>query len=82
MTQPILRRTFLLTLPDGKQVRCWQKDVLKIRQDIQTHGDVYLVSDPLTGIYDRVPPDSVEGRMMAGGAARRVDGRDSTPPPS
>jgi hypothetical protein len=65
--------TFLLTLPDGKRVRCWKKDAADIRRDVTMRGTVYLIRDPETEVYDRVAPDSVEATFMEDGGARRVD---------
>lgn len=56
--------TFLLTLPDGKRVRCWRREARAIRADVSATGSVILVKDPATEVYERVAPDSVEAPVL------------------
>lgn len=63
---------FWLTLPDKRRVLCWAKDLEAIFDDVRLTGNVYLVKDPGSEVYDRVAPDSVEAEFMEQGGARRV----------
>lgn len=63
--------TFLFTLPDGQRVRCWEKDRAAIQADVRRSGNVFLIRDPGTEVYDRVAPESIEAAAMTP-MARRV----------
>lgn len=52
--------TFSLTLPNGEEVLCWTRDRLAILHDVGTTGDVFLVRDPLTGVYQRAAPEHIK----------------------
>ena len=56
--------TFLLTLPDGQQVRCWTREADAIRADVRLTGTVILVKDPASEVYERVAPDSSEAPVL------------------
>lgn len=67
-------RTFMLTLPDGRRVRCWQRDEPAIRADVRATGSVMLVKSPDADVYERVPPRTLEEAALTP-FAERVDGR-------
>lgn len=50
----------MLTLPDGKRVRCWRRDAAKIREDVARTGNVMLRRPEGSEVYDRVDPLSDE----------------------
>lgn len=54
----------MLELPNGQHVRCWKREGEAIRRDVMLTGNVYLVKDPATEVYNRVAPDSVEATVM------------------
>lgn len=54
----------MLTLPDGKRVRCWRKDRSLIRMDVALTGSVMLVRDLETEVYDRVDPSSMQAQNL------------------
>lgn len=56
--------TFVLTLPNGEKVTCWQRDAEAIRRDVLLTGNVILIKDPLSEVYERVAPDSVEAPKL------------------
>lgn len=58
--KPLRPDTFVLTLPDGKPVRCWRREAAAIRRDVFLTGNVFLRQDPATEVYERVDPNSVE----------------------
>jgi hypothetical protein len=62
--------TFMLTLPDGRKVRCWRRDAQAIREDVALTGNVILVQAPGSEVYDRVAPGSLEAAALAPHARR------------
>jgi hypothetical protein len=68
-----LRRTRLWQLPSGDTVRVWEDDVEALRRDVMLTGNVFLIRNPDSAVYDRVAPDSIEATEM-GPIARRIDG--------
>jgi ribosomal protein S4E len=62
--------TFELTLPDGKKVKCWRKEADAIRRDVYATGDVFLIRNPETDVYERVPPE--QAKLIPDAATRRV----------
>lgn len=62
--RPLRPDTFLLTLPDGKKVVCWQREAEAIRADVHATGSVILIKDPASEVYERVAPDSAEAPVL------------------
>ena len=60
--------TFELTLPDNQKVRCWVKDIARIRLELAgiragLQESIILVrSDKDPEVFDHIPWDSAEGR--------------------
>lgn len=47
--------TFLLTLPSGQIVRCWQRQREAIREERRRFGSIMLVNDPDPEVYRFIP---------------------------
>ena len=60
--------TFLLTLPSGQVVRCWQRQREAIREERRRYGSVMLVNDPDPEVYRFIPSGSVEWHERQPGA--------------
>ena len=60
--------TFLLSLPSGQVVRCWQRQREAIREERRRYGDIMLVNDPDPEVYRFVPRGTEEYRLRAGTA--------------
>lgn len=72
----VRRDTFMLTLPNGKKVRCWRRDAAAIREDVARFGNVMLVKDDGEDVYKRVDPFSIDAFALEP-HARRVSGGPS-----
>lgn len=47
--------TFMLTLPSGQVVRCWQRQREAIREETRRFGSIMLVNDDDPEVYRFVP---------------------------
>lgn len=59
MAKQLRPDTFQLTLPNGEKVRCWRRQANEIYLDVHATGNVYLMLDQATGVYERLPPGTV-----------------------
>ncbi len=60
--------TFMLTLPSGQIVRCWQHQREAIREETRRYGNVMLVNDADPEVYRFIPRADPEYEIFSGTA--------------
>ncbi len=60
--------TFMLTLPSGQLVRCWQRQREAIREETRCYGSIMLVNAEDPEVYRFIPRADPEYKLRVDGA--------------